>query len=97
MLRHAGLGNLLLLEINGRHIGLMSNTGWGLVRTSSQPYLVLTRDEKGLLHLKCVRFRTPGTKNVKVVMLKPTALLPGLATVDDGLPPSGETIAVARR
>ncbi len=98
VLRHAGIRSVLIVEINGRRVGLLDG-GWGIVRADQRPLLVLHRDAAGLLHLRSLRFsdRHHGAARTLLVELRPTALLPGLATLREGYPQSDAATAVARR
>ena len=97
VLRHAGIHSVLIVEINGRRVGLLDG-GWGIVRADQQALLVLERDAAGLLHLRSLRFRDPHLSgHTMLVELRPAALLPGLATLREGHPQSDAATAVAKR
>ncbi|MDQ7005786.1 MAG: hypothetical protein Q9Q40_00985 [Acidobacteriota bacterium] len=99
VLRHAGIRSVLIVEINGRRVGLLDG-GWGLVRVDQQALLVLERGAAGLLHLRSLRFRDPrfpSSRHTTRVELRPTALLPGLVTLREGYPRSETATALAQR
>jgi hypothetical protein len=95
-LHSASRGDLIVLEVNGRPVALLSPVYRGLRVADATPRIVFKRDERGFLHFAYVMYESEHGPGRKVISFRITALSPGLATLPN-YPPYGETLYLARR
>ncbi len=96
VLAHLRISSLLELRINGQHIGLLQNTGWGRRPHGSKPYLVCTRRSSGFLQMDHIVFKGSLAEPAELkIRVQAVALRPGIMPIPGQLP-QPETAVAAR-
>lgn len=96
VLAHLRISSLLELRINGQHIGLLQNTGWGRRPHGSKPYLICTRRTDGFLQMGHIVFKGSIAEPAELhIRVQAVALAPGIMPIPGQLP-QPETAVAAR-